>query len=75
MCWKEIKNKCFEIIVILFLLAIGIIILSTKELNLEATLIVGVLTFIGSMMTISATIKDSSKNTGSSEIWSDKYIK
>lgn len=63
MCWKEIKNKWFEIIVILLLLAIGILILSMKELNLEATLIVGIITVCASSMNISSTIKQSSKNT------------
>ena len=62
-CWKKIKNINWEKTVPFILIGIGILILSIKELNLEATLIVGVLTFIGSMMTISATIKDSSKNT------------
>lgn len=63
MCWKEIKNKWFEIIVILLLLAIGILILSMKELNLEATLIVGIITVCASSMNISSTIKQSGKNT------------
>ena len=63
MCWKEIKNKWFEIIVILLLLAIGIFILSTEKLKLEATLITGIIAACVSAMKISSTIKQSSKNT------------
>ena len=62
-CWKKIKNINWEKTVPFILIGIGILILSIKELNLEATLIVGILTVCASSMNISSTIKQSSKNT------------
>lgn len=73
MDWIKIKNiRCEKVqnilfvIVILFLLLLGIVIFLTKIVGIEqgmATLITGVLTISVSAMEISATIKQSSKNT------------
>ena len=60
--WKKIENILF-VIAILSLIGLTIVIFSMEKLKLEATLIVGILTAFVSTMKISATIKQSSKNT------------
>lgn len=64
-CWKKIENILF-VIAILSLMGIGIEIFLMEKLGLgpvEATLIMGVITTFASTINISATIKQSSKNT------------
>lgn len=64
-CWKKIENILF-VIAILSLIGIGIEIFLMEKLGLgpvEATLIMGVITTFASTINISATIKQSSKNT------------
>ena len=60
--WKKIENILF-VIAILSLIGLTIVIFSMEKLKLEGTLIVGILTAFVSTMEISATIKQSSKNT------------
>ncbi|EGC20736.1 hypothetical protein [Prevotella multiformis] len=60
--WKTIENILF-VIAILSLIGLTIVIFSMEKLKLEGTLIVGILTAFVSTMEISATIKQSSKNT------------
>lgn len=60
--WKKTENILF-VIAILSLIGLTIVIFSMEKLKLEATLIVGILTAFVSTMEISATIKQSSKNT------------
>ncbi|WP_455062839.1 hypothetical protein [Prevotella fusca] len=60
--WKIRENILF-VIAILLLIGLTIVIFSMEKLNPEATLIVGILTAFVSTMEISATIKQSSKNT------------
>lgn len=64
-CWKKIENILF-VIAIISLIGIGIEIFLMEKLGLgpvEATLIMGVITTFASTINISATIKQSSKNT------------
>ena len=64
-CWKKIENILF-VIAIISLIGIGIEIFLMEKLGLgqvEATLIVGIVAAFVSTMKISATIKQSSKNT------------
>lgn len=64
-CWKKIENILF-VIAILSLIGIGIEIFLMEKLGLgpvEATLIMGVITTFASTINMSATIKQSSKNT------------
>lgn len=69
MDWIKIKNiRCKKVqnILFLLLLLLGIVIFLTKIVGIEqgmATLIIGILTISVSAMEISATIKQSSKNT------------
>lgn len=69
MDWIKIKNiRCEKVqnILFLLLLLLGIVIFLTKIVGIEqgmATLIIGILTISVSAMEISATIKQSSKNT------------
>ena len=60
--WKKIENILF-VIAILSVIGLTIVIFSMEKLKLEGTLIVGILTAFVSTMEISATIKQSSKNT------------
>jgi hypothetical protein len=63
--WEKVQNILF-VIAILSLLGIGIEILLTEKVGIGqvgATLIIGILTVFVSAMNISATIKQSSKNT------------
>ena len=63
--WKKIENILF-VIAIISLIGIGIEIFLMEKLGLgpvEATLIMGVITTFASTINISATIKQSSKNT------------
>ena len=63
--WKKIENILF-VIAIISLIGIGIEIFLMEKLGLgpvEATLIIGIVTAFVSTMKISATIKQSSKNT------------
>ena len=60
--WKKIENILF-VIAILSLIGLTIVIFSMEKLKLEATLIVGIIVAFVSTMEISATIKQSSKNT------------
>ena len=64
-CWKKIENILF-VIAIISLIGIGIEIFLTEKVGIgqvEATLIVGIIVAFVSTMEISATIKQSSKNT------------
>lgn len=64
-CWKTIENILF-VIAIISLIGIGIEIFLMEKLGLgpvEVTLIIGIVTAFVSTMKISATIKQSSKNT------------
>ena len=64
-CWKKIENILF-VIAIISLIGIGIEIFLMEKLGLgpvEATLIMGVITTFASTINMSATIKQSSKNT------------
>ena len=63
--WKNIENILF-VIAIFLLLALGIEILLIEKLRIssvEATLIIGIVSTFAGTMKISATIKQSSKNT------------
>ena len=64
-CWKKIENILF-VIAIFLLLALGIEILLIEKLRIssvEATLIMGIITTFANTINMSATIKQSSKNT------------
>ncbi len=64
-CWKKIENILF-VIAIISLIGIGIEIFLTEKVGIgqvEATLIIGILTAFVSTMNITTTIKQSSKST------------